>query len=397
MKHTVPALLLLAAGLFTNNSTFAQSTCTAKNTDDPTVVCEASCSEGETASCHDSSGGNSPTCECNSNEFRRDRPHFFGQKNRAPIALQPIETTNIRSVINEKIKSPQHHVSDLCHQESAGRECFMPPHDCNFIPGHGLSDKDFNCHPECKERYKNVCAPVNASLTVTGALVLETPPVVIVEKPNWNDIPSRALGLRVRYKNCTPVEQNASYMQTETVRVGARVVKTKSIDAGLDITATLEFDFFEKAGLSVKYSSKTSITNSAEENSQKEQTETYTMPIKVPPMSEITVEHSYIEREIPVKYSGVVQIDAPVSSNQEGITLVSQIIPDKKDRQFTFSGYVVDSQFAESDVDVRSKKLTDSECESQPGQNLAFPESFVKETPGEKFRSTRQTKPRAKK
>jgi hypothetical protein len=156
-------------------------------------------------------------------------------------------------------------------------------------------------------------------------------------------------------------------------------LKTKTVDAGVDITASVEFDFFEKAGLSVKFSSKTSITNTNEENMQVDKTSSYTMPIKVSPMSVVTVEHAYIQREVPVRYSGTVQVDAAISNNLDGIKLMSQIYSNPADRKFVFAGVVLSSQLNDSDVVLGYTKLRDQDCAEQLGKSVAMPETFTRE------------------
>jgi hypothetical protein len=180
MKKSLIRIMASIALLTIGGASFAQSSCTAKNTDDTSVVCEVTCSEGETASCHDSSGGNEPTCECDFSGYIKNNAHNFPfkkYKNFTP-KFQQIENTNIIQVINERIKTPPHHVADACRQVPVGRQCLLKPgHECNFLPKPGLEGAKFVCAPECTQQYQTVCDPIMAPLTVAGPILLEGNPV----------------------------------------------------------------------------------------------------------------------------------------------------------------------------------------------------------------------------
>ena len=66
--------------------------------------------------------------------------------------------------------------------------------------------------------------------------------------------------------------------------------------------------------------------------------------------------------DIPVQFSGHITVDAPISKNDEGIRLASQLIPSENERTFPFAGVVTDSISGDEEVLSTTKPLTPEQC-----------------------------------
>jgi hypothetical protein len=79
-------------------------------------------------------------------------------------------------------------------------------------------------------------------------------------------------------------------------------------------------------------------------------------------MTLVTLERSWLRREVPVEFSGNVQLNASVRGNLEGIGSVAQVIPNAADRTFEFAGLVTDATLYEGTTLNGSVPLKPSEC-----------------------------------
>ena len=160
---------------------------------------------------------------------------------------------------------------------------------------------------------------------------------------------------------------------------GAKVVKTKLIKTGQDLTANVGFEYKEvKLGLATKFSREVSITDSKEENHQEERFYPYRETVRIPEMSLVVYSHEWAEKVVVVPYSGTVQIDGPVKPNKHGIKLLSEVLPTPVDRTFEFSGAVEDAQVFSGISLNDSRKLSKEECKKVAPPKLYEP--FVRQT-----------------
>jgi hypothetical protein len=203
---------------------------------------------------------------------------------------------------------------------------------------------------------------------VTGKLVAVEPisvvgePKVDIAFPNWSDIPSRILGYKVTYVNCTPVEQNFTFEHTRQIRVGSKVTKTKTLQTTTAINAKVSFDFILKGETTISFSQMVGLSNAEEQSYETTETLRYATPIRATAMGVTTTKHWWVHRSVPVKFNGTVELDTAIAPNAESFRSLSAVLPSKSDRVFDFSGVVENSDLVEALTAPVFKALSDAEC-----------------------------------
>lgn len=376
----------------------ADSSCSAENPDQG-QTCSVSCSTGQTARCENASGNGYPYCECEGEPQDFNKSVFFSVKKPASVVPAVIEKTDALAVINQKLAPfNTYPLAENCANVKVGRRCDVVVRGIPGCPS-GLRDSaaklatPLRCGSDpviCRDIFERRCSPSIGALTARAPFFIEQPPQVRVDEPNWNAIPSSILGLKKVYRNCSSIQQSQTFRHTETVRTGTRVVKTRTVDIGSEISATLSFSFVSPgSSMSAKFSNKTSTTNTNEENYESTQAIEETIPLLIPPKTKLSLTHTFIQREVPVNYSGTVQLDAAASENLAGIKLISQVLTDPKDRQFVFSGTVLSASISDGYTNLDEEKLSDADCRGLGGLDAkSFP--FVGEPGGEKSRGLKQ-------
>ncbi|MCK1580670.1 hypothetical protein IVB03_14030 [Bradyrhizobium sp. 168] len=212
-------------------------------------------------------------------------------------------------------------------------------------------------------------------LTVGGPLQIEREPKVQTKEPNWNGFPEEYIGMRIKYRNCGPQGQSREYTHAERTKVGSKVVKTKVIKLGMELYTEVSYEYAKTVGAktSVKFSGAIETSKQEEKSNEEEQTFTAKDVINIAPMHLTTWQHEFIELRVNVPFEGDVQVDAPVATNQEGISLASQVIPSAADRTFQIAGYVANGALFEGSTDLQAVPLTEEQCrEPAPSQPEAY-------------------------
>jgi hypothetical protein len=233
-------------------------------------------------------------------------------------------------------------------------------------------------HNVCNTWYESVCdVKVMGKLTAVSPLTVEVQPIATVDQPDWDHIPRAIMGMRGTYENCDPGKQSWTFHHSERTMVGERITHTKVVKTGVSSRTKVSFDFILKGDETIGFDDSVSITDSQEENKQKEETVTVDLPYNVSPMYLQVVTHEWMKMIVPVSYHGTIQVDAPISSNLEKVKLLSELFPDVKDRTFEFSGVVSAARLWENTVHVHSTKLTAKQCETPPEKPLKY-EPYVR-------------------
>jgi hypothetical protein len=283
-----------------------------------------------------------------------------------------VSQTDVLSSINRRLAAlKDYELGQSCTQEKVGRECY---HDCapTRVQSKGrkpLFEELRHCHISCWDVVETVCRPVYGKLTAREPFAIEKGPSVTLKEPNWSSIPGEILGYRETYTNCTSAQQSITFKHLETVRVGSRVTKTSSLQNSEKIEAKVEFKFENVfgGGTSIGFSRQVTVTNVDEENHEESRTLDFTVPLIVPAMTRVVLDHAWIRRVVPIQYSGTVQLDAGVNANRAGISRISQVITAPADRTFPFSGSVTNTLLVEGETSTVGTDLTKQQCEKRPG------------------------------
>lgn len=360
---------------FLSLDVYAGSSCSATNPD-INESCSISCDTGESATCYDTSGGNSPSCRCET-----DPGHYpegslkitkYVARKLSSVSPETIERTNVLTVVNTKISPFIFHIKDLCRNVKVAEECThrlfggIPgcPHELSGQKNESQKPMKCSGEPICRSIFENQCSAVNSALTAVPPFIVEREPEVVVSEPNWKEIPDYYVGLKQSYRNCTKVQQSITYKHSASLKEGSRISKTKVLETTNGISAKLDFKFgdFGGAGVSTSLSTRVSITNIDEESNELVRAFEETLPLVIPARTKVTLNHFFIQRTVKVPFTGKVTLDSAVSENVSGIKLLSSILKDPKDRTFYFSGYVTDAMVHQTDTTVESKDLTEEEC-----------------------------------
>jgi hypothetical protein len=227
----------------------------------------------------------------------------------------------------------------------------------------------------CHDTYSDVCdLKVMGKLAVSGPLTVTLPAKVAVDEPNWDDVATEIKGLRGTYRNCNDILQSWTFHHTEMSRVGGRVFKQQVVNVGKQFSAELGFkyDVSKALGLtgkfSASFSNSVSVTDGAEQNFEQSATDLdVVLPSQVEKMKIQVITHEWMKKIVPINYHGIVQMDAPLQANLEGVKLLSDVFPDPTDRTFAFSGRVLDSTIWDVLTDNRSRALKPEECAVKEG------------------------------
>lgn len=381
-------LLMASLGLCAA-AVHAQSSCSATN-DNQDASCSISCEVGQAAVCRNGTGSSTPTCECTGSSidiFRKSIANVTtgadkGQPQIASTAstvnttpVQRLEQTNVLDVINQRLaKLQDFELGRQCRQVQDGQIC-RPIRTCVLsVPNKPPTMMSgMHCGETCLPRYKEVCTTVVGKLTATTPLLLQSEPQVTIKEPNWSDIPSQVIGYRESYNNCSDVEQGKTFKHSTVSKAGTRITKSKVLRTGetngLTINAKVTFKVADIAGEVGGSTSRTVahevvVTDAKEEFFDETVSLEETMPVRVPPMSLVTVDHSWVRREGPIPFQGFAVLDAPLTTNLSGKTFVSQVLPSQGDRTFPFEGTVHFAFHAEGKTSLVQRKLTPAECGS---------------------------------
>ena len=367
----------------------AQGACSETN-DNGDVSCSVSCQVGQAAVCTHGVGSNPPTCECSGSPENLAKLKALGIKPKTfnfPMYLassklkatgpsaslvappgQTLEQTDVLVSINAKLATlPDQTLSESCSQVVTGRECHEIGPGCNMLASTSIVSRlgGGSCRATCKDVVQRRCSPVIGKFTAAPPFTLASPVNTDVSEPNWKDIPSAILGYRERYTNCTSIQQSINFRHTETTKVGTRVSKTKSLKLGSSIGVKIDFKFFDVgSSISVNFNREVTVSDVAEESQEETRSLEITVPLIVPPMTSLLMDHQWIRREVPIKFQGTVSLDAPLAPNLVGKTVISQVLPNITDRTFKFEGFVNSSYTAEGDTRVVETKLSQGICGS---------------------------------
>lgn len=345
------------------------SSCSATN-ENGDQRCSISCQAGQSAVCIDGTGSSSPTCECQGSAL--DSGLFIPNQKNITITKkqsEKIEKTDILQVVNSKLNNlNDYHISTSCKDVENGRFCYRETcinsenGSSSMLIGDKIGTLRF-CSRICEPRYERVCEPVLGKLQAKPPIAIEKGPTVVVQEPNWKDIPSEIIGYRETYLNCTPAQQSFTFKHGETLKVGARVSKGRSIDKSLSLEANVSFSYTGiGGGRKVSFNQKVNTSEVEETSSESTKTLDLTLPVIIPPNSKVVMDHYWIKRVVPVHYTGTVIIDTAVSDNQANITRLSQVLTTAQDREFEFSGTVTDTSLSEGSTKVNSEATNKEMC-----------------------------------
>ena len=385
MRYALSAAMtgVLVAVLTSITPAEAQSSCDETN-DNGDQTCSIDCPVGQSAQCSHGVGSSAPSCQCSGDP---SPPNSLAQTFRfenlsrlLPDNTQPTPTTvtltNAVEQINGKLASARSvHLNNSCHPETH-QECHTE-NPCDRLPD---DRRILRCGPgimrqDCHDVYETKCNPVIGKLAVNGAVSIVSGPTVIVDEPNWNDIPTTIYGFVVDFKNCTPDQQSFTYEHTESLSKGLSVSSSKSLVTGSDTTIKIDASFRLPTGFGggaetdLKFSTTTKSDDTTTDDQRKMETEDFKLPVIIHAMSNVRTEHYWIQYSVPVPYSGTVVIDGSVTPNKDGITSISQMLPAAQDRTFALSGVVTNSHLLAVRVNVTGKPLQASDC-AQPSYTI---------------------------
>ncbi|SEB51247.1 hypothetical protein SAMN05519105_0585 [Rhodobacter sp. 24-YEA-8] len=358
---------------------FAQS-CSASN--DVGDQCSISCATGQAAQCRNGSGASAPVCECVSSLLsepdataQSEGASIHKANGNAAIPSEPRVHVNVASSLSKELSSlKDFDISQSCRSEVVGERCEPDMTPCSDVTKNiGPAVWLFACAPRqtiCALVYGQVCYPVLGKLTIGGPLIVVSGPSVSIEEPNWEGIPAKIMGMREVYTNCTPRDQTFTYTHSERWITGARETKGRSLTVGREENVTVKtgakyeaygFGVNGEVQYGIKWSSSSSSSSGEEFNHQSEVSDTRSMPVEVPQMSRLIIEHYWSQRVVPFRYKGSIVVDAPLSSNLSGKSLASQVLPEAA-RTFSFSGVISDSLIIEGNTFVASTELSNEFC-----------------------------------
>jgi hypothetical protein len=336
---------------------YAADSCSAENSNGD-ARCAISCQPGQTAECQDATGSNVPSCECKGDPDETVRMFRPAAPRAAPTT---IGTTDVIQNINSKLATlKDYDLGQRCYPVEDGQVCHryrceVSPLDLKVVPTWAWCES-------CSPTYRQECRVVMGKLSATEPLTVIGDPVVKIFPPNWAQIPSSILGYKETYKNCTSLEQSTTFKHSRTVKMGSKVTKSKTLSTTTKIDAKVEFKFYAGAELGVGFSQNVSATSTDEENYERTEAIESSKPLRIAANTEVTYNHFWIQRDVPVGFAGTVVLDAAVSSNREGISRIAQLWPKEVDRTFDFAGQVSSSVLAEGRTEAIEKKLTATQC-----------------------------------
>lgn len=380
MRRIIAVMTLLVGTVAGGYSSSLAASCSASN--DVGDTCSIDCQQGQAAECQNASGGGRPVCECSGSVELNGTflPTDMSLMNtmQAATSTGKLET-DVLSVVNARLAQLRDYiVSRSEYQVVVGQWCRpprklpcdvggaimstpaaddarIPPEDDGHI---GPQCYEQQCYDKYETRYKDVLG----KLTSNGSFQVEVRPVVKVEEPNWQDIPTMYFGLRATYLNCSTERQEYGFNHSFRSKVGTRVVKTKTVKNSQDVSAEVSFSFVVNGKIGAKFSKEISVSDQSDVSEEREENLAFSQKINVGPMQEMIYHHEFAQRVVDVPYSGTVQLNGGVSQNFENITSLAQVLPNAADRTFEFAGVVSDTSLYGDVTKNLTRKLTEKEC-----------------------------------
>ena len=239
--------------------------------------------------------------------------------------------------------------------------------------------------PVCEATYVQQCDPVMGKLTAGEPVRVMGDPVVALTQPNWNDIPTRVLGLKETYRNCTPLEQSFTFNHAQQVQKGSKVTKSTTLSTTAKIEVKVGFELIVKGDSTFGFSQTFGVNDANEQSFQTTDTLTTSLPLKAEKAGKTVIEHWWVERNTPVGFTGTVVLDAAVSQNREGVLTLTQVLPNVADRTFVFAGQITTAQFLEGQTNVVFTPLTPAQCQNSSKERLEVNRvKYTKTCTGEK-------------
>lgn len=357
MKISSLLIILCLFLLFLTSANAAS--CSANN--DVGDSCSIDCAVGQKAQCSNAAGAGKPVCECEGNQIQDMLKKSFKTytediKVASPEQGKGIQQTNAKDLLNNKLANLRdYRLSQSCALVGSGK------FDCQY-KCHRLLD---TCDEVCIERKINRCNDIFGKLNVVEPLNMISEPVVKVQEPNWKGIPVGNVGRKLEYLNCNPNPQNQTFKIQENTMVGSRVQMTKAVGSTTSVSAKVGFSFFANAEMSASFSQNVNLTKVDEQSFQEARQINEDYPLSLPPMTYTTFEILWQKIDVPVKFSGTVILDAPLIQNMEGVTVLSQVIPNESDRSVDFEGVVFNTLMLKGNAKIYSRKTTEKECSGE--------------------------------
>lgn len=274
-----------------------------------------------------------------------------------------------------------YHITDACSQVQEGLTCRRGP--CIPVSGEGFPQRPYIFEASfsydlarmmctyidvCDPNMVTRCAPSMGKLTVGGPLVVQDITRLVMSPPNKNEVPADYLALKESYRNCSPEKGQFTFTHNLEDEVGVLVRKQKSIKTGSSYTlgAKFSFKYTDLFGAdftgSMTISENITVTDLEDQNYREEKSYSFSLPVTVPSNHELTVTHEWIKRIVPVEYKGTAVLDGQISTNKEGITLISQVLSDEDMRHFDFNGILELALVFEGKTVVLTRELVASDC-----------------------------------
>lgn len=332
------------------------ASCSAKN--DIGDTCSVDCDIGQTASCSNATGASTPTCEC------KDSSLLFSKFSSGTDTIDPLTS------INAKLTSLRaYKLRNDCQDVIVGQQC----HHDDTSPSRFASETNGEVplfvrgtSTTCVQIHEQRCTVVSGKLTVNSPLKIEKDPDVTVNPPDWKGIPDDYFGYRETYINCTSDKQTETFNHAETLKLGSKVIKTKTVNVGSAVSVKVTFSFVVDAETSAAFNHSVSITDTTEEDLEDTKTLSWTANLSIKPYVKVVMLHSWTRRSVPVTYSGSVLLDASTGPNLEGVSLISQVLP-ASDRTFPFSGVVSTARLYEGVTSPNETPLSRQFCAKSAG------------------------------
>jgi hypothetical protein len=365
-RLVITGIALINAHLLFSSLAFAQSSCSATNSNND-MRCSITCPAGQTASCSDATGSTPPDCHCSVNpSVQASNNHGtnaitveLAAGPTSPSQVTPIQNTNLLEVIDSKLAGlANHNLSKTCHLEiKQAAISFGGP------------------------SFQLVCQIVVGKLSVQSPLIISAGPTVTLGEPNWDDIPSDIFRQHTSYKNCSSVQQTETFQHSVTLSVGDQVTKSKTLTTGSTQQIQLSGSFaigIKDVGTGTfggnttfSISTSASITDTGAESHTETKQDSVSLPLAVPPMTELRENHAFIQYKVPIPFHGTVTVDAQLARNLDGITLLSSVLPDPVDRTFEFSGVVINNTLIDTKTETTERQLTATDCVGTEKNNIS--------------------------
>jgi hypothetical protein len=278
------------------------------------------------------------------------------------------EDINVRAALDAKLsKLRDFSLPDACTQVQVGTRTV---HHSRYRRTGNMDIDSVDVGTDLQEPVMETrCVPVMGKLR-SGEVKIDS---IVFDKMDVvkNALPTKVDAQAVISINCSESEQRSSADFTFSRRHSTSVTTTHGITNTLAVNTKVTFDYAKGVGGEFGASDTYQVQSSTSDQVVDEGSETkeYHLSVVIKQMSNFISQAKIIESTDRLQWHAVTIVDAPLSSNKEGKTQISELLS-QDERRFPIEGYISNVHSGDVLIDYFSQSVTRAKCDERIKKGL---------------------------